>query len=445
MAPLGWRITAICSLVALLETTAVGMVGGALTDVQDTFGLNDTFAGLIPSAAIVGSLLVAVPAAHLADRGRRIVVLASAAVLWSLASVGSALAPVFAVFLLTRVAIGAAAQLNNPAASSLIADAHPAGGRARAYGYERMANYLGLPLGIAVGAAVANAIGWRQAFALLAVPGLVMAAVAMLVGEPPRGFGDRLDRKARDRAAAGSAEVDPAEATGPRGEDADDNPTAEGVESEGLVTLAQVRSLWAIPTMRILLVGMPVLLGSLASLFFWSTKYFQDVHGLSESDAGAIAGGVGGTCIVVGIIAGGRLGDRHHGARTGWRLGLAGTALVLGALAFAAMLTFGPLVAQVVGFGAANVFIAMAVPNLTAAVADVVPAQRRGMAFSALQVLVALASALGPPLVGLTSDALGSLRPAMVVLVVPLVGAGLWVRRGAHTLDEDSGAVLDAV
>ncbi len=443
-APIGWRITIVCSMVALLETTAVGMVGGSLTAIQDTFGLSDTLAGLIPTAAVLGSLFAAVPSAHLADRHRRVTVLGAAAVLWTLVVIGSAMAPIFAVFLLTRVLLGAAAQLNNPAASSLIADAHPARARARAYGYERMANYLGLPLGIALGAALADALGWRTAFVVLALPGLLAVLAVMTLNEPRRGLGDVLDRRGRDLA---SNEPVPHGEEVAAGDPVPHGSVASGADDGGAdegrpPTIAQLRMLWAIPTMRTLLVAVPVLFSALASLFFWSTAYFEEVHGLAESGAGGIAGAVGGTGIVIGIIVGSRLGDRHHGSRTGWRLRLAGGSLLAGAASFVGFVLLPSLAAQAAAFGLANVFIAMAIPNLTAAVADVVPAPMRGMAFSAVQFLIALGSAAGPPLVGATSDALGSLRPAMAVLVVPLAVAGEWVRRGSHAFDGDAEAVL---
>ncbi|MCP4434898.1 MAG: MFS transporter [Actinomycetia bacterium] len=434
-APIGWRITIVCSIVALLETTAVGMAGGSLTAIQETFGLSDTLAGLIPSAAVLGSLAAAVPSAHLADNHKRVLVLGAAAVLWTLVVVGSALAPVFAVFLFTRVLLGAAGQLNNPAASSLIADAHPARARARAYGYERMANYLGLPLGIAVGAALSDAFGWRTAFVVLAAPGVLAVLAVLTLREPARGLGDMLDRRGRElpeTAAAGDAPASADVEAGATDDDGDGRPP----------TIAQFRMLWAIPTMRILLVGIPVLFSALASLFFWSTAYFEEVHSLAESEAGGIAGGVGGTGIVIGIIIGSRMGDRHHGNRAGWRLRLAGTALLAGSAFFAAFVLLPSLPAQAAAFGMSNVFIAMAIPNLTAAVADVVPAHMRGMAFSSVQFLLAFGSAAGPPLVGATSDLFGSLRPAMAVLLIPLAISAEWVRRGAHRFDDDAEAVI---
>lgn len=420
-APLGWRITIVCSMVALLETTAAGMVGGALTDIQDTFDLSDTLAGLIPTAAIGGSLVAVIPSAQLADRRKRVWVLGGAALAWILLVVGSAAATVFALFLFTRVLLGAAAQLNNPAASSLIADAHPARSRARAYGYERALNYLGLPLGIGVGAALSSAFGWRTAFVLLAIPGVLALLAIFTLKEPKRGFSDAAEGSTVGMAADLASE-----------EQADARPP----------TIDQARKIWAIPTMRTLLVGVPVLFSALASLFFWSTSYFQEVHGLEEASAGGIAGGVGGTGIMIGIIIGSRLGDRHHGKKPGWRLRLAGGALLACSVAFTGFVLLPSLVLQAACFGLANVFIAMAIPSLTAAVADVVPAAMRGAGFSSVQFLIALGSAAGPPIVGATSDALGSLRPAMAVLLVPLAISGFWVLRGSNNFDADALAVL---
>lgn len=95
----------------LLETTATGMVGGVLTNIQETFKLSDTLAGFISTAAVLGSLLVALLSARLAHNARRVTVLASGAVLWTLVALGSAWAPLFVLFLLSRSLLGATAQL----------------------------------------------------------------------------------------------------------------------------------------------------------------------------------------------------------------------------------------------------------------------------------------------------------------------------------------------
>ena len=433
--PLGWRITSVCAFVALLETTATGMVGGALTSIQETFDLSDTAAGFIPTAAIVGSLGVAVASAHLADNARRVTVLAGGAVLWTLVALGSAVAPVFAVFLVSRGVLGAAGQLNNPAAASLIADAHPAPGRAKAYGFERLANYLGLPLGIGLGGGLSSAFGWRTAFAVMALPGLAAAFLAWRTTEPARGLGDLLDRERR-RVLSDDVETSPGANGGIANGGVADVTTDASLRDGSIVS--RLRVLWSVRTYRSIVVGLPVLFFGLGALFFWSTKYFEKTHGLAEDAAGGISGGVGGTGIMIGIVVGSRLGDRHHDTRAGWRLQLAALGLFGGAASFALMVALPGVAAQAVFYGVANVGIAIAIPNLTAAVADVVPASIRGASFSTLQFCLALGTAAGPPLVGGASDILGSLRPAMALLVIPLAIAAVVVRSGARHYDGDA-------
>jgi MFS family permease len=432
-APLGWRITGVCSLVALLETTATGMVGGSLTNIQETFKLSDTLAGFIPTAAVLGSLLVALLSARLADNARRVTVLAGGAVLWTLVALGSAWAPLFVLFLLSRALLGATAQLNNPAAASLIADAHPATARAKAYGFERLSNYIGLPLGIGLGGALSSSLGWRTAFTVMALPGAIAAFAAFRSTEPPRGLGDLLDaNKLRVALEKGDATVaTEAEAIRQAQEQAPSN-------LEGAPTKAQLKTLLSIPTLRAILTGLPVLFFGLGALFFWSTKYFEETHGLEEKAAGGISGGVGGTGIMIGIILGSKLGDKHHGVRPGWRLRFSGVGLFVGGVSFALMLLLPGVPLQAVFYGLANVGIAIAIPNLTAAVADVVQATNRGLSFSTLQFLLAVGTAIGPPLVGVGSDLFGSLRPAMGILVLPLLAAGFIVTKGSVHYDSDA-------
>ena len=443
-APLGWRITGVCAFVALLETTATGMVGGALSSIQETFNLSDTKAGFIPTVAIAGSLVVAVISARLADNARRVSVLAGGAVLWSIAALASPWAPVFVLFLLSRAVLGATGQLNNPAAASLIADAHPASGRSKAYGFERMANYIGLPLGIGLGGALSNSLGWRTAFTVMALPGLVAAFFALRTTEPPRGLGDLLDKVRRhqsDDIDEGPVRADAARVMAAANQAPAVAPS-QSIPAPSPSISERVGALWAIRTYRSILVGLPVLFFGLGALFFWSTKYFEETHGMKEDAAGGISGGVGGTGIMIGIIIGSRYGDRSQGRAKGWRLALAAMGLFGGAASFALMVAVPGVAAQAVFYGLANVGIAIAIPNLTAAVADVIPAAMRGASFSTLQFCLALGTAIGPPLVGAASDLFGSLRPALALLVLPLAVAAVIVRRGASTYDGDAALVI---
>lgn len=424
-APLGWWPAICVALVAFVDRVEYNLLAGVVPQIQEEFGLSDKAVGAIPTAGAVAGVVLLLPAGRLADTGRRNWIIAAVVGAWAVLTLGTGLAGSYALVFGIRVLLGAAGQLYNPPASSLLADYFPPGGRARAYGLERLGYFVGLPVGVLVGGALAQAVGWRQAFLVVAVPGAVIALLCLTVREPLRGLGDRIGALAAGAAPAGAGPAGPA---GP--------PVA-------VPMLRQLRDLVRIPTLRSVVAGLTIMFFGLGGLFFWMPTFYQRQFGLEEAAATGIAGGVGGVGIVLGVLAGSRYGDRFHGRRTGWRMVLAGAALFAGALGLAVAALAPVLPVQIAGYLIANAGFSAAIPNLTAANADVVPAHRRGLGFAVLNAVVTLGGAAGPFLVGVASDAFaggagpGSLRGAFTVLLLPL-GVGAWIiLRGGRTFDAD--------
>lgn len=421
-APLGWWPAICVALVAFVDRVEYNLLAGVVPQIQEEFGLSDTAVGAIPTAGAIAGVVLLLPAGRLADTSRRNWIIAAVVGTWAVLTLGTGLAGSYALLFGIRVLLGAAGQLYNPPASSLLADYFPPGGRARAFGLERLGYFVGLPVGVLVGGALAQAVGWRHAFLFVAVPGAVIALLCLTVREPIRGLGDRIGAL-----AAGTA------------------PPAGGAAAAGPAApmLRQLRDLVRIPTLRSVVAGLTIMFFGLGGLFFWMPAFYQRQFGLEEAAATGIAGGVGGVGIVLGVIAGGRYGDRFHGRRPGWRMVLAGTALFAGALGLAVAALAPWLPVQIAGYFIANAGFSAAIPNLTAANADVVPAYRRGLGFAVLNAVVTLGGAAGPFLVGVVSDTLGggsgsgSLRGAFTVLLLPL-GLGAWIiLRGGRTFDAD--------
>ncbi|GAA3194462.1 MFS transporter [Dactylosporangium siamense] len=420
-APLGWWPAICVALVAFVDRVEYNLLAGVVPQIQAEFGLSDKAVGAIPTAGAIAGVVLLLPAGRLADTGRRNWIIAAVVGVWAVLTLGTGLAGSYALLFGIRVLLGAAGQLYNPPASSLLADYFPPGGRARAFGLERLGYFVGLPVGVLVGGALAQAVGWRHAFLVVAVPGAVIALLCLTIREPVRGLGDRIGAL-----AAGTA--GPAEVRAP---------------AVRVPMLRQLRELLQIPTLRSVVAGLTIMFFGLGGLFFWMPTFYQRQFGLEEAAATGIAGGVGGMGIVLGVIVGGRYGDRFHGQRKGWRMVLAGTALFIGALGLAVAALVPVLPVQIAGYFVANAGFSAAIPNLTAANADVVPAFRRGLGFAVLNAVVTLGGAAGPFLVGVASDALGgdsgagSLRGAFTVLLLPL-GVGAWIiRRGGRTFDAD--------
>ncbi|GAA1373527.1 MFS transporter [Catellatospora chokoriensis] len=431
-APFGWWPAVCIALVALIDRIEYNLLAGALPAIQREFGFDDGAAGAIATAGAIAAVLLLLPAGRLADTGRRTWTVAAVVAVWALLTLGTGLAGSYAMLFGVRVLLGAAGQLYNPPASSLLGDLYPGPSRARAYGLERAAYFAGLPIGVIAGGALAKAYDWRTGFFLVAIPGAVIAVLMLTVREPVRGIGDRLSSWYADPAAEPPTGLPPVTAPAAR----------SGLKPAMSGLVAQVRELWGIRTLRSVVSGLSILFFGLGGLFFWMPSFYQREFGLDEAASAAVGGGAGLVGILAGIGLGSWLGDRGHGRRPGWRVRLGGSSLLFGTVALAGAVAVGPFVPQVVCFGLANVGFAGAIANLTAANADVVAASRRGLGFAVLQSVITLGGALGPWLIGEASDATGSLRLAYAVVIAPLVVGSLIVLRAWPGYDADAAAAL---
>jgi predicted MFS family arabinose efflux permease len=132
-----------------------------------------------------------IPLSWLADRTNRRNILAAALVVWSGMTALCGLSQTYLQFLLARIGVGVGEAGGTPPANSILADYFQAHRRPMAM----TAFALGAPLGAWLGAdmagAVANTYGWRAAFLVLGVPGVLLGVLVFLtIREPQRG---RLD------------------------------------------------------------------------------------------------------------------------------------------------------------------------------------------------------------------------------------------------------------
>ncbi|HTW14520.1 MAG TPA: MFS transporter [Nocardioides sp.] len=430
-APFGWWVAIVIALVAFIDRVEVNLIAGALPQIQDHFGFSDTWAGAIPTAASVAGALLVLPAGRLADRAPRVVTISIVVLIWALCSVASGLATSFMMFFFIRIIIGGAGQLYNPPASSLLADYYPARSRSKAYGFERAGYYMGLPAGVILGGAIAEAFDWRTVFFIAAVPGLLVAILVLTIKDPIRGLGDRLEQaRTGDRAATESQHV---------------------VDTRSI--WAQTADLLRIPTLRGVTVALAMLSLGVAGLFYWIPTFLVRVEGVSEATGSALSGSVGGTGIVVGILLGSKFGDKYHGIRKGWRINVSAVFLLVGALGLTGTVLLPGVGVRSAMIALACIGFAAAIPNMTAANADVLPANGRGMGFAVLTFLVTLGGSAGPLLIGVVSTLLGdtfdldkaaSLQYAMLILLPPVficIGMAAKIR---HTYDDDAAKALAA-
>jgi len=136
--------------------------------------------------------LAGFPIARWADRGNRVGILALSLGLWSAFTAAIGQAKSFSLLALSRCGIAVASAGCSPAAYSLISDLFPSARRGTAIAIYSLGISLGTWAGLSLGGALADRYGWRMAFTVMGIPGVIFAMVFVLwVREPRRGAHDR--------------------------------------------------------------------------------------------------------------------------------------------------------------------------------------------------------------------------------------------------------------
>ncbi len=251
--------------------------------IRRDLGLSDTQIGLMTGIAFAAFYtFLGIPIARYADRPstNRVGLIAGALVIWSGMTALCGQAQSFVQLLLARIGVGVGEAGCTPAAHSLIADMAPPEKRASAMAVYALGIPVGTLLGMLIGGTLADAYGWRTAFVVVGLPGIVLAGAVVLLLRDPRRAGQAL------RAASAA----PARKTLSNRE-----ALAEILGSRAFVLLLAAGS-------------------SAAFLSYgkatWTTIFFQRTHGLTAGETGFWFGIWGGLAAIAGTLAGGWLADR---------------------------------------------------------------------------------------------------------------------------------------
>ena len=143
-----------------------------------------TKTGLLGVAFFVTYMISAPVLGLLADRISRWVIVGGAVILWSLASGASGLAATFAILVVTRICVGIGEGGYGPAAPTILADLFPIERRGRMMAIFYTAIPVGSALGYVIGGLVGAHLGWRWAFYLVTLPGLLLGLLCFWQRDP---------------------------------------------------------------------------------------------------------------------------------------------------------------------------------------------------------------------------------------------------------------------
>lgn len=357
-------------------------------------GLSDVQSGWLASGFIIVYLASAPLFGVLADRHSRPRLIGGAVAAWALATAAGAFATAFSWLLLARSLIGIGEAAYGSAAPALLADAFPRVRRGQVFAIFYAAIPLGAALGFACGGLIAEHFGWRPALLAVAAPGLVFAAAATLLRDPPRGA---LDGEPRGAVSSASAYGD----------------------------WRAYGTLFARPTYTWMVLGYAAYTSALGALAFWTPTFLERVHGMSVSAATVQFGASIAIAGVFGTLAGGWLADRLRPRRANADLWVCATSTLLACPLLAVAILARSPVLVLPAIAAAEVLLFASTGPINTAIVDDVPAAQRGRAVAASIVVIHLFGDVpSPPFVGWLSER-NSLASAMAVVPIAVLLAGL--------------------
>ncbi|MCP5182005.1 MAG: MFS transporter [Pseudomonadales bacterium] len=268
-----------------------------LGPIKQELDISDTALGALTGFAFaLFYATLGIPIARLADRGNRRNLIAVALTVWSAMTALSGLVQNFWQLLAARIGVGVGEAGCSPPAHSMIADYYPANQRATALGIYALGIPFGILFGFLAGGWMNEFFGWRAAFFLVGVPGLLLALVfRFTVKEPPRGM-------------------------------------AEGrtLSSEQPGVMETFAYLWKKHSFRHMAIGGGLTAFVGYGLTTWAPSFLERSHHMSSGEIGTWLGLILGIPGGIGIALGGYLADRFGARDTRWFLWIVSVALLVG-------------------------------------------------------------------------------------------------------------------
>lgn len=186
--PYVWYVVTVCFLAYTVNFVDRQILAILLSPIKQELGLKDVHLGLLSGTAFgIFYATMGIPIGRLADRYPRRTVMSVCIALWSTMTALSGAAKGFVSLLACRVGVGVGEAGCSPPAISLISDYVPAEKRGGALSLYSMGVPVGIVIGFLAGGYLREELGWRTAFVVVGLPGLLVAALLFLtVKEPPR-------------------------------------------------------------------------------------------------------------------------------------------------------------------------------------------------------------------------------------------------------------------
>lgn len=372
------RVLAILALINFVNFADRLVVPPLFPLLRDVFSVTDAQLGSLQKWLLVVLALATIPCSLLADRWSRKWIISFGVIFWSLATFFSGLAASFTVLLVARALVGVGEAAYAPAAQSMISGTFPAQARARAQAVFAAGMLLGGAAGQALGGIIGAAHGWRHAFFVVGIPGLLLGLAALRLEEPPRG------------------------------------PRAEVVPFWRLL---------GVPAYLALILSGVFITFAAISFITWGPDYVVNYKDFSLREAGVSLATVALVSLVLGVLTGGYVADRLQKRFVYGRVVAIAAAFLAAAPFILWAIEAEEKSAVLTAFFMAGFFMSWYHGPVTAVIHDLMPPRAHATSVGVYIFVTQLAGAFGPQLVGQISDRKDLEVGLQVAVAVMLAGA----------------------
>jgi MFS family permease len=363
------------------------VVNSMFSYIQKDLGINDFQSGWLVSVIYLTIGLLTFPVSLVIDRWSRTKTIGIMAIVWSLATLLCAFTGNYVQLFMARILIGFGEAGYAPGGSALISGLYPIEKRSKMMGLWNASIPLGSAIGVTMGGIIASTWGWKHAFGIVAIPGLIIAILFLFVK----------DYKTVDLSRVDSSN--------------------KRVKME---RKDMVREFLKKPSVIFTYFAMTAIVFVTTAMIVWLPKFFEISSGMDPKKAGTLAGAVM-MLALIGAPMGGYIIDRWRKTEPRARMLFpAITTFISAILLFLAFYIFkGPM--QLVTLFVFGIFIMLFISGAAAVTQDVIHPGLRATSY-AIAVLVQnlLGSFTAPIVLGRISD-LTNIKTAMSILPFSLV------------------------
>lgn len=391
------------------------VLSAVLPKIQSDLHLSNSELGLLGSSFLLIYAIATLPLGVWADRSTRKNIVALCVAIWSVATTLAGITRNFLQLFAMRSVLGIGEAGYAPASLSMLGDYFPKERRGRIMALWSIGNLIGTAIGLILGGLVADAFGWRWAFYIVGIPGLITAFLIWRASEPARGAFDNEGEENEISTTHGSI-----------GKDFGD----------------VIQQLFKIPTYWILLGAFVFSFFTIGSASFWIPTYFVRAFSLSVGQASTISGAVLAGGSLVGTLLGGWLADYMQQRRPEGRLIVATFAFLTGAPLTFIALSIHSIIPFTAVFILAIIALSLCLGPLNAVLQDIIKPEIRATAIGIVLLLAhLLGDAASPSIVGVIADR-SSLGFALLVTGPTfLLLAGVVCLIGLYTVARDMRAM----